>query len=375
MKITSFFLISVLILSGLPLVAAPAASTLVKDYERAKKSLLKDELKQRQVMGSLYSINRSMKKIVSEKATLDQEKLLVEAQTKDLAAKLLELDSKVKSQKSMLRFRLSAIYKLGGQGLARILLTSQNSSQLERNLKILGGVAKKDLELIKDFTVSSKDLDKKRRRFANRLKHLKNLEAKISSKEKTLLAENKSKAGIIDNLRKSKQAALTKMKTLRTKTAKVQSNTQEENEMLDLLLRPAFFEKKGQLPQPVAGRIVKGFGLIRDKSHDVVLSHKGVFIDAPQGAAVKAVSEGRVAFAGFVDGYGRTVIVDHGDHYYSVYAHANDLKVQEGQEIAQNQTLATAGNGNSEFDNGIYFEIRHFSEPTDPRQWMKGSLL
>ena len=57
-----FLFISVVILSGFFSEAAPSASKLVKDYEKAKKSLMKDELKQRKVMGSLYSINKSMKK-------------------------------------------------------------------------------------------------------------------------------------------------------------------------------------------------------------------------------------------------------------------------------------------------------------------------
>lgn len=367
--------ISVLVLSGFVAEAAPSATKLVKDYERAKKSLLKDELQQRKVMGALYNINKNMKKTVTEKAEMEQERLLVEAQTKDLAGRVLELDTKVKQQKSMMRFRLSAIYKLGGQGLARLLLTSQNSTQLERNLKILGVVAKKDLEMIKDSTTNSKELGKKRIKFTQRLAHLKSLESKILKKEQSLLAENKSKAQIIENLRKSKQASLKQIKNLRLKTAKVNVNSAEENEMLDLLLRPSFFEKKGQLPKPVNGPVVKNFGLIRDKFHDVVLSHKGIVINAPQGAPIKAVSEGRVAFAGFVAGFGKTVIVDHGDHYYTVYANADQLQVQEGDEVTQSQAVATAGAASLESDHGIYFEIRHFSEPTDPRQWMKGTLL
>jgi septal ring factor EnvC (AmiA/AmiB activator) len=75
-----------------------------------------------------------------------------------------------------------------------------------------------------------------------------------------------------------------------------------------------------------------------------------------------------------VDGFGQTLIVDHGDHYYTVYSHNETISVNVGDEVGQNQVVATVGSNPELSRDGIYFEVRHFSEPYDPQSWMKGSL-
>ncbi len=370
-------LIFILILmGGFSLRAAPNVENhvdkLVKDFEGTKKSLVAEEVKQRKIMSSLFEINRKMKKIVGERGDLEQERMLLEGTTRDLAQKISTLDEKVKTQKVFLRERLAVIYRFGGLGAARMIFSSSSSSQLERNLKILGVVAKRDLDRIKDYSSSVQDLEKKRKRLDHRLAHLKKIENNIKAKEDKLTFENNYKNRILDGIRKSKKFTLMKLSGLREKTSQMAIN--DESGVLDLLFQPSFFEQKGQLPSPLQGRIVQDFGLIHDEEHNVTLPHKGVFFAAPLGTSVRAVFGGKVAFVGAVPGFGKTVVVDHGDHYYTVYGHNHAVAVQEGQEISQSQTLATSGSSSEQLGEGLYFEVRHFSEPYDPRTWMKGSL-
>ena len=90
---------------------------------------------------------------------------------------------------------------------------------------------------------------------------------------------------------------------------------------------------------------------------------------------VKAVFQGKVSFADNLPGYGPTLIIDHGDHYYSVYAFNKALQVHAGDQVRQSQTVAFSGPSDRPVGDGLYFELRHFSEPLDPKQWMKGSSL
>ncbi len=351
---------------------------LAQDLVGTKKSLINDEVKQRKVMSSLYEINRKMKKIVSERGSLVQERMQLEGLTTDLAAKIEALEAKVKIQKSFLRDRLAVIYRFGGQGVARLMFSSRSSSEIERNLKILGVIAKRDLDQIKDYSSSVTDLAKKKTKLTQRLDYLKGVESKIRGKEQKLTQENDIKNRILDGIRKSQKFSLTKLSDLREKTAQMSQN--DDSGVLDLLFQPSFFEQKGQLPSPLptsgalAAKITQEFGLIKDEDHNVILSHKGVFFSAAPGSLVKSVFGGKISYVGEVPGYGNTVIVDHGDHYYTVYGHNQLLSVSVGQEVAQNQILATSGSSSDQFGPGLYFEVRHFSEPYDPRSWMKGSL-
>ncbi|GIL18833.1 MAG: peptidase M23 [Oligoflexia bacterium] len=355
------------------LIRLKSVERLAEDYEKTKKNLIQDEVKQRQILSSLFEINKKMKKIVTEQGDLVQERLLVESTTKELAARILELEEKLKSQKSLMRERLSAIYKLGGQGVARMLFASTNSAQLERNLKILGIIAKRDLEIIKGYSIIVNELGSKRIKFTQRLAHLKKLESNIKKTEALLISENALKNKFLDKIRKSKQFALIKLNGLREKSA--QLNTNDDSGVLDLLFRPSFFEQKGHLEAPVVGRITQGFGIIRDQEHNVSWSHKGIFISTDFSTNVHSVFDGKIAFIGHIPGHGQTVIVDHGDHYYTVYGHTENVSVKLGDEIKKNQIIAKSGATSEEHGSGIYFEVRHFSEPADPKQWIKGTAL
>lgn len=346
---------------------------LAEDLEKTKKNLVEDEEKQRVVMSSLFEINRKMRKIVTDRGNMVQERMVLESTTKELASKILELETKLKEQKSWMRERLVAIYKLGGQGIARILFSSKSSAQLERNLKILGIVAKRDLDLIKNYSETVQDLEIKKSKFVKRLAKIKKLENKIKEQEGRLAVENTSKNKILEKIRQSKKYSLTKLSGIREKTTQI--SEQDDTGVLDLLFRPSFFEKKGTLISPVQGLIVQNFGIVRDEEFNVSWPHKGIFYSAPEGQPIKSVFEGIVSFVGDVPGFGTTVIVDHADHYYTVYGFTKNIKVKLGDEIKSNQEIAVTGFAKEQNLSGLYFEIRHFSEPYDPTTWLKGNTL
>jgi septal ring factor EnvC (AmiA/AmiB activator) len=362
-----------LLLAGGTAKAAPKADQLMNEFQKTKSSMSDDDVKQRKILGALFDINHKMKKMVTERSELDQEKMVVEGSVKELAVKIKDLEAKTKIQRSLLRTRLAAIYKLGGQGVARMLFSSTSSAELERNLKILGIVAQRDVSLIKDYSQSRKELEARKQKLTLRWAYLKKVQSKIRAKEQKLADENAVKNKILQNIRTSRNFAMIKLRQLRKKSRQIAS--EEESGVLDLLFQPSFFEQKGQLPMPVQGKLAQGYGLIKDEVHRVVLSHKGHFYLAPLGSPVKAIFQGKVAFAGTVPGFGQTLILDHGDHYYSVYSHNKTLQVHEGDEVKQSQTLALSGSAGTQMGDGLYFEIRHFSEPSDPNAWMKGNTL
>jgi len=353
--------------------AEPSIEKLAKDYQETKKALADKEVRQRQVMSSLFRINKKMKKMVTDQANMIQERLVLESSTKQLAKRILDIEEKLKNQKSLLRDRLTAIYKLGGQGVSRLLFSSTNSAHLERNLKILGIVAKRDLDLIKDYADSKEELQHKKLKFTHRLARMKKIEGRIQEQESHLAEENSEKSKILNDIRRSKEFSLSKLHGLRAKSEELGSN--DESGVLDLLFRPAFYEKKGNLPSPVSGKISRGFGVVRDEEHNLSWSYKGVLFTVPQNTPVKSVFDGTVSFVGFVPGFGQTIIVDHGDHYYTVYSNNRAVLVKIGDEIKQNQVISRSGFDSESERDGLYFEVRHFSEPYDPQSWLKGAAL
>lgn len=363
MKFWAILFTTTLMSAGVRGAPLPSPEKVKADFENARQSLVESDEQQRSIMSSLFLINGKMKQLVSERSKTAQEKMIVESSTRQMAEKIVEIEQKLKGQRSLLQVRLNAIYKFGGQGLARLLLSSSNSAQLERNLKILGLVAKQDLGLLKDYSKNVADLEVKQAKFLGRLAKLKKIQKQLAGQESKINAESTAKAQILESIRKTKTKALTKIRKLREKSVALQGD--ENDELLDLLLRPSFFEKKGQLAAPVQGVVVRRFGIWKDSEFNVSMSHKGLLYDVGAQTTVHAVFPGKVSFVGDVAGLGETLILDHGDHYYSVYSGELEPQIKEGFEVGEGQLIAHSRNQ-------LYFEIRHFSEPYDPQVWMKG---
>jgi len=94
----------------------------------------------------------------------------------------------------------------------------------------------------------------------------------------------------------------------------------------------------------------------------------GLEVHAPAGTNVRAVFAGRVAFADRYGAYGRIVIIDHGDHYYSVSGNLATAEVKLGDVVAAGERIGTVG------DEGqgpmLYLEIRHGSDTVPPGPWL-----
>jgi septal ring factor EnvC (AmiA/AmiB activator) len=123
-----------------------------------------------------------------------------------------------------------------------------------------------------------------------------------------------------------------------------------------------FAASKGRLLFPLAGR-----SEVRNAKREGT-DGPGLEIKSVQGAPVRAVFGGRVAFADRYGPYGRLVIVDHGEHYYSVSGNLAAIDVKVGDEVSAGERLGTVG------DEGrgpmLYFEIRHATQTIPPQAWL-----
>ncbi len=94
-------------------------------------------------------------------------------------------------------------------------------------------------------------------------------------------------------------------------------------------------EAKGHLPMPLSGRVAIGYGdYVHPRFHTRV-PHPGLDIDAQLGAPVQAVFDGTVAFAGWLSGYGYTVILSHPGGFFTIYSHLDEVKAKDEEVVTQ----------------------------------------
>lgn len=119
-----------------------------------------------------------------------------------------------------------------------------------------------------------------------------------------------------------------------------------------------FSALRGQLPWPVVGKLA---------SHD----ERSLLISTVVGDPVQAIAAGRVVYAGWVRGYGETVLVDHGEHYHSVIAHLSNLAVRQGDLLAPGTFIGRVGESGLTRGATVVLEVHKSGVPTDPVRWLR----
>jgi murein DD-endopeptidase MepM/ murein hydrolase activator NlpD len=121
---------------------------------------------------------------------------------------------------------------------------------------------------------------------------------------------------------------------------------------------------------PVNGRLMDGFGHRADPFSGEGAMHTGVDISAPFGAAVRGTADGIVVHASWYAGYGRAVIVDHGNGYQTLYGHLSKVVAIEGQEIRQGEIIGLVGSSGRSTGAHLHYEVRVHSTPVNPYRFL-----
>ena len=168
----------------------------------------------------------------------------------------------------------------------------------------------------------------------------------------TLLSRQEKERRRLADIGREKKRKVKELKSLRAKIARMESVVSRVERQVKERERRArkaagggsaaresaeaprrFASLSGGLSAPLAGKVVTRFGRQHDATFDVTIENRGVEIEAPSGAFVKAVGQGEVAFAGAVSGFGNVLIVQHGGGLFSVYGRMETFLVKQGEAV------------------------------------------
>ena len=113
--------------------------------------------------------------------------------------------------------------------------------------------------------------------------------------------------------------------------------------------------------QPIANKDLKqtasGYGMRMDPIYRTPRFHAGMDFNARVGTDIYATGNGSVEFAGWRQGYGNTVIIDHGFGYKTLYAHMHNIKIREGQKVSRGEVIGTVGNTGKSTGPHLHYEV------------------
>ncbi len=284
------------------------------------------------------------------------------------------LEKRIAEKKEYATKRLVALYKLSLLGEMNILGSADSVYDFLKTRKDISYIYRQDREMLETFRGNQERLEEITATLVAEKNEKKQLENRLQREINDLAAEKKERHHLLAEIREKEAFRRAAIESLK------QDARSLDETITSLYIKPdtgqdlpgKFSDHKGLLKPPVKGRIISKFGKYRDEKLNIVNFRNGVDILASRGEPVQAVFRGQVLYASWFKGYGNMIIIDHGDNYYTVYAHAQELFKEKGDYVETHEVIATVGDTSSISDDpSLYFEVRHKGQAINPAIWLQ----
>ncbi len=339
---------------------------LKREIERHQGKIVQTDKKEKTLLEEIEELDNTIDLQVDKISAIKDQVVKQEELIANLEAKLVKIDEEKSNLQAHLLNRLKAYYFMGktsflnvtfsGKSLPDLLLFEDSFKDLvtyDRQIFDSYRDKKEQIRSVKEKHVMEKIVQVS---FLHQADEEKQTLDFIAEQKTTFLNKTKSQKNLYSQALKEMQKA---EDDLTSTIIQIKKKQEEKNK--------GFLNSKAKLQPPVAGTLLTRFK--EGSNTDAALSN-GITIETADGAKVHTVYKGKVIFAGYMKGFGKTLIVDHGLQYYSVTSRLDSIMVKKGDKVRQNQLVGNTGNIATLFGRGLYFEIRHGATPQDPLKWL-----
>lgn len=290
-----------------------------------------------------------------------------------------ELEKEISDNEVYAKQRLVALYKLHWVGRIQLLATADSFFDFINRKNALERILDRDEALLEKMRQDRNTLESLLEQLNTRKAERRSLELTLKERLATLNAEQEKRSAMLNRIRGKKELAMAALQGLKeaaqeldTAIEKIQpAVTQAKPQETEAAEALAFEAHKGLLSWPVKGKIISFFGPYQDEKYNVTNFQSGINIQAERGEPIRAVSSGHAIFSSWFKGFGNMLIIDHGDHFYTVYAHLEEVFKVKGDRVEKGEVIATVGDSGSIMGPALHFEVRHHGKPLDPLAWIQ----
>lgn len=284
-----------------------------------------------------------------------------------------EIEARLAAEQGSLTLVLRTLAKLGRLRFARFLLQARDLKSMAAESRRLAVLASAQNQLIDSYGRNLAELGRAAAALAAKEKETADLLGRAAAKKAEIEAEEEKARSLAAQIRADKRQYEKALGELARRAQELQAMIQrlQSQDYAPPFTPIPMAERRGKLTWPTRGQVIQGFGVQVHPQFNTVTMNNGIEIAPPGGdLAVRAVHDGRVAFAEPFPAYGNLLIINHGDGYHSLYGHLAEFLVKSGEYVIAGQPIAVAGDTGSLVGVSVYFEIRHQTKPVDPLQWL-----
>jgi murein hydrolase activator len=358
------------------------------DEIRAERDRLQRQ--QERLQGQVHDVHDELSNLERQRESTQRIVSEIERQIGGLAsqldrssAELILAQDNLAERRAVLQRRLVDIYKRGPLHTFQVLLAAESFGDLLSRYKYLYLTSEQDRLLVTD-------VEKLRNRVVQQRNNILNVRGELDRRREEREAEFTKYTELASERTRKLQSLQRSARSTERRLSALQKDESRLNGLLAALERARREEVArdalrggtstagsittadlGKLDWPVEGAIVYRFGRDTLPSGGII-RWNGVGIAAPVGTPVKAVESGKVGLVGQFGTYGLTIVLDHGNGYYSVYSHLESADVKLGASVDKGRAIGTVGGQNSDYGPHLHFEIRGENQiALDPTTWLR----
>ncbi|RAT73161.1 murein hydrolase activator EnvC [Lonsdalea populi] len=361
--------------------------------QQQRRSALLEQLKRQE-----QSISQSSRQLRETRGTLES----LAQEIKTLNASIAKLQSRQKTQEQLLSQQLDAAFRQGQHSGIQLILSGEESQRRERILAYFGYLNQARQESIAHLQQTRTDLAQQKQALGDRLarqqsllseqqqqqktleqaqgerqKTLSTLESTLEKDRQQLTELRQNEARLRDKIARAEREARARAEREAREAARVREKedkakrsgtryTPTDSERSLMARTGGLGRPDGQAYWPIRGQTLHRYG----EPLQGELRWKGLVIGAPEGSEVKAIDDGSVLMADWLQGYGLMVVIEHGKGDMSLYGYNQSALVSVGDKVKAGQAIALVGTSGGQSQPALYFEIRRQGQAVNPLPWL-----
>ncbi len=293
-------------------------------------------------------------KLSATEAQIKTNSVILAKAEKDLAARSLVLNKRIRD-----------IYQNGQLNYLDVLFGANDFSDFTTRMDLLKRIIDQDIELIVKVKAERELVLQKKSELENDKAAIQQLEKAAVEKKRIIEASKKEREAVLATAVNERDVAEQSYQELLETSRKIEQMIRRNQN------RNPGPSGSGAMMWPTdATEITSPYGWRTHPIFGTSIYHSGIDIGADYGDTVRAADSGVVIYADWMGGYGKAVIIDHGNGISTLYGHNSELLVSEGQRVRKGDAISRVGSTGYSTGPHLHFEVRQNGSPTDPMAYL-----
>jgi septal ring factor EnvC (AmiA/AmiB activator) len=288
-----------------------------------------------------------------------------------LRSDLRKLSQRIDERRKYAEERLEALYRLHAEGGLNLAAPPAGLYTFLVTRRAMEQVVNADYDMIEGLSRDLAGMKTIEARLGEQKAAMDRLEKDLAAEMQVMARTSRKKQEILEAVQQEKRMSHAALTALKESAHALDQQIAAIQKQGGTPRSPAAFSlQKGRLMPPVPGKIISRFGIRQTGDYKSFTFQSGIDIRGEQGEPVRSVFKGNVVYAQWLKGYGNMVIIDHGENYYTLYAHLHEMFRKTGDAVDTGEVIATVGDTGSLKGVRLHFELRHHGKPVDPLEWL-----